>query len=329
MDFKSPIDITAVIGAVTKHKDLLTAIDEGDAHDILKHFTAIPGVTDSIVLGRVTLASVGRKYTGEFKGHVESGEFQPRTLKVYPCVMEMADEPERYRRTYITEVKGGLWPKQHPFEVWIINYGLKSASNDLHNVCLTAEYSEAEGKDTLADSFDGPLTILQKEITAGTISKDKGNMFATGAMTRADVGEKLLEMWRDMPQKFRNRGGVMYISEDLGNMYDDWLDDQGTLVTGSGAETAGEQYLRNTNKKCKLVRLSGYPEKSQFVILTFDGNIYYGYDKDSDFKSLKPFNSGNPYKFTAAGKFVLGFQFATIHKNLFRVNDQSIVPASE
>ncbi len=45
MNFADPIDITAVIGAVKKHKDLMVAIDAGEARDILQHFTPIPGVT--------------------------------------------------------------------------------------------------------------------------------------------------------------------------------------------------------------------------------------------------------------------------------------------
>ena len=327
MNFADPIDITAVIGAVKKHKDLMVAIDAGEARDILQHFTPIPGVKDSIELGKTILMSVSRKYTGEFKGQVESGKIVPRRLIVRPCVMEMADEPERYRRTYITEVKGGLDANKHPFEIWIINYGLKSASKDLHDVMLTAQYSDEESKTALSDSFDGIFTILMSEKAKGNISTSKKNMFSTGVMTRANVGDKLLEMWRHMPATFRKHGGKMYISEDLGDMYDDWLDDQGTLVTGSDAETAGKKYLRNTNKKCELVRLCGMPEGSQCVLLTIKENIFYGYDKDSDFTSMLPFPSGNPYKFTAAGKYLLGFEFAYIGHELLCINDQPVTPA--
>lgn len=145
MDLTTPIDIQAVIGAVKKHKDLLVTLDAEEAGDILKHFTPIPGVKDSITLGRTTLGKISHKYTGHFVGQVSNGKIVPRTLKVYPCVMEMDDEPERYRRTYITEVKGGLYPKEHPFEIWLNNYGIKCASKELHDVILIAKYdSDAE-----------------------------------------------------------------------------------------------------------------------------------------------------------------------------------------
>lgn len=327
MDYTTPIDITAVLEAVREHQDLLVTLDAEQAGDILQHFTPMPGVTDSITLGRTTLGKISHKYTGQFLGQLAAGKIVPRTLVVYPCVMEMSDEPERYRRAYITEVKGGLDPNSHPFEVWLNNYGIKSASKELHDVILTAKYDADSKKTSLADSFDGPLTIIQKGITDGDISDANGNLYTGMAtLTAANIGTELLKMYRAIPQTMKKYEVQMHISVDLGEMYDDWLDAQGTLITGSGAETAGQQYLRNTNHKCKLVRMSGMPEGSQFVWITIKENQFYGYDKESDMNTIKPFNSGNPYLYTAAGKYVLGFQFATFDKSLFLCNNKPIVP---
>lgn len=327
MDYTTPIDITAVLEAVREHQDLLVTLDAEQAGDILQHFTPMPGVKDSITLGRTTLGKISHKYTGQFLGQLAAGKIVPRTLVVYPCVMEMSDEPERYRRAYITEVKGGLDPNSHPFEVWLNNYGIKSASKELHDVILTAKYNADSKKTSLADSFDGPLTIIQKGITNGDISDANGNLY-TGmeTLTAANIGTELLKMYRAIPQTMKKYEVQMQISVDLGEMYDDWLDAQGTLITGSGAETAGQQYLRNTNHKCKLIRMSGMPEGSQFVWITIKENQFYGYDKESDMNTIKPFNSGNPYLYTAAGKYVLGFQFATFDKSLFLCNNKPIVP---
>lgn len=327
MDYTTPIDITAVLQAVREHQDLLVTLDAEQAGDILQHFTPMPGVNDSITLGRTTLGKISHKYTGQFLGQLEAGKIVPRTLVVYPCVMEMSDEPERYRRAYITEVKGGLDPNSHPFEVWLNNYGIKSASKELHDVILTAAYDADSAKTSLADSFDGPLTIIQKGITAGDISAVNGNLYTGMAtLTKANIGTELLKMYRAIHQTMKKYVVQMHISIDLGEMYDDWLDAQGVLVTGSGAETAGQQFLRNTNHKCKLVRMSGMPEGSQFVWITIKENQFYGYDKESDMNTIKPFNGGNPYLYTAAGKYVLGFQFATFDKSLFLCNNKPIVP---
>lgn len=325
MDLTTPINIEAVITAVREHRDLLVTLDAEKAGDILQYFTPVPGVKDSLTLGRTSLGKISHKYTGEFIGQLEAGKIAPRTLKVYPCVMEMSDEPERYRRAYITEVKGGLNPNEHPFEIWLNNYGIKSASKELHDVIMVAKYDSDSAKTSLKDSFDGPLTIIQQGITSKEISVANGNLYTGMAtLTAANIGTELLKMYRKLPSTLRDQGVQMHISYDLGDMYDDWLDAQGTLVTGSGAETAGQQFLRNTQGKCKLIRMSGMPEGSQFVWITVKENQLYGYDQESDMTTIVPFPSGNPYKYTAAGKYVLGFQFVSFDKSMFLCNDKGM-----
>lgn len=159
MDFKAPIDITTVLTAVKKHRDILKAVDKLDASEVLKHFTPVPGITDSLELGKVEGGSISSKYTGKFEAGKYLGKIVPRRLVVRPVVMEMSDEPERYRRTYIAEVPGTL-RKEHPFELWLINHGHELASNDLLFAIFTAKYSADENKTDIQDSFDGIGTIV-------------------------------------------------------------------------------------------------------------------------------------------------------------------------
>ena len=55
--------------------------------------------------------------------------------------------------------------------------------------------------------------------------------------------------------------------------------------------------------------------------------MVYGFDKASDFRSIRPFASGNPYQFTAAGKYVIGFQVISIHKSELKINELPIDPS--
>ena len=166
MDFKAPIDITAVLTAVKKHKDILKAVDKLDASEVLRHFTPVPGITDSLELGKVEGGSISGKYTGKFTAGKYLGKIVPRRLVVRPVVMEMSDEPERYRRTYIAEVPGTL-RKEHPFELWLINHGHELASNDLLFAIFTAKYSADEEKTDIQDSFDGIGTIVTEGEAVG------------------------------------------------------------------------------------------------------------------------------------------------------------------
>jgi hypothetical protein len=116
------------------------------------------------------------------------------------------------------------------------------------------------------------------------------------------------------------------MSADLVDMYTDWYEAKYTFVAGVGDEEGHPLYLRGTNKKCEIVPVYGLPQDSQFVLLTTQQNMCYGFDKESDLKTVKPFNSGNPYWFTMAGKYVFGCQFASIHKSEFCVNDRRLAP---
>jgi hypothetical protein len=326
LDLTKPIDITLVNAAVVKHKDVLKALDMLDVQDVLKDCTPMPGVTDSLTLGKVEGGTISSKYSGVFIGDKNLGKIVPRKLMVYPVVAEMADEPERYRRAFIADVAGGLWDKKHPFEVWIIQHGINLASQDLHDAIFVAAYDTDPGKTKIEDSFDGWGSILMAEKTNGKISASIGNLFATGALTRVSIGDKLLEMYRKMPKTFRKKQAIMWISEDIGDMYDDWLKDE--TIQLPGTDESGHQYLKGTNKKCRIKRTNAFPEGSQFVLLTTRANMVYGFDKMSNLTAMKPFNSGNPYLFTAAMKYIWGTQFISIHPSELMINDQPLTPAS-
>ena len=325
MDLKAPIDITAVMTAVKKHKDLLKAVDRLEAMEVLQHFTPMPGITDSIELGKVEGGTISSKYNGVFLGDKKMGVIVPRRLVVRPVVMEMADEPERYRRSYIAEVPGEV-RKEHPFELWIIQHGHNLASEDLLNAIFIAKYSAAADDLEITDAFDGIGTVLGTDRASNLITEALGNMFVTGTLTRANIGDQLKAMFQSRPETFKRKKSKMFLSATLGDMYDDWRKDEGQIIIGQTEETSGTQYLLGSNGKCELVRLPNLPEGSQFVLLTTRANLVYGFDKESDFKSIRPFMSGNPYLFTATGKYVIGFQAISIHKTEFCMNEAELFP---
>ena len=160
-NYNDPIDITAVNTAVKKHGKTLDAIPRLGADAILKHMTPLQGITDSYTFTKAVLKTVSSKYTGEFKGLKNIGKFVPRTLTVYPIVMEVLDEPERYRRSYVTEVRGAIEIAKHPFEMWLVQEILKQASNDLLGALATAKYSSADGDTAITDAFDSIPAIVE------------------------------------------------------------------------------------------------------------------------------------------------------------------------
>lgn len=321
MDLTKPIDISAVNNTRVEYGDVLQGLNMLQAADILNDCYPSLGIQNSRVIGRTEHGSISAKYSGTFVGDKKQGTVVPRTLTVHPVVAEMADEPERYRTTFIADVAGGLWAKNLPFELWLVQYGIKLASEELYYALFSAKYSAESGDKALTDSFDGWFAIIDADITAGRISALKKNYYVNGAITRANAGEYLLDMWRSRHEALRTKNTLMWISEDVGDLYDDWYRDEHD--TPPMVDVAGQMYLEGTNGRVRLRRTGAFPSGSQRVILTNRENMIYGTDKLEDMKAMAAFNSGNPYLFTAAMKYVFGTQFESVHERQFATNDRS------
>jgi hypothetical protein len=322
LDFKNPIDIEAVNNTSVVYGDVLKPVDQLDVKVLLDNMMLALGVQSSLVLGKKEHGSITKKYNGIFEGDKNLGTIVPRTLVVYPVVAEIADEPERYRRSFITQVNGNMWKKEHPFALWIVQDSLRMVSEELYYAIFPAKRSELAGDKSILDSFDGYFTIIDNDITAGLISAAKNNMYAPGtAITRANAGEYLLEMWRSRHAVLRNANTNLWVSAAVGDLYDDWYRDEHDAPPN--VETTGQTFLDGTNKRCQLIRTNAFPVGSQRTILTKRTNMYCGLDELADLKSIRAFIGANPYLFTATMKFVWGTQFESIHEREFCVNDRS------
>lgn len=317
MDLTKPIDIASVNNTSVKYKKEIQTLDMLSANAMLQHFTLVSGVTDSIVLSHMIPGdNNSRGYDGTFTADKKIGTIVPRTLTVRPIVYELSDEPERLRRTFLTEVRGAV-ENPESFYRWLIDWCIAKASEELYNVLMVADYNSGTAGSHINLAFDGLETIIADEITATNISAANGNLYDPGAVyTSANTGDLLLAQWRAMPATFRMKGGDCHISVDMGDLYDDWYKaehDAPPMV-----DTAGQTFLDGTNGKCRLIRHSNIA--NQRVIMTRKENIVYGTDKMSDMSSLRAFESGNPYLFTAVMKYVFGIQIVTLDKSMFSVN---------
>jgi hypothetical protein len=316
-DLTKPIDITLVNDTAKRYLKELKSLEKLAAAEVLQHFTPMLGIQDSLVITYIEHKNISGKYTGEFKGDKQIGIAVPRTLVVKPCVAEMADEPERYRRSYITAIAGGLEVNKHPFEKWLLQYGIEVASEELVDAIYQAKYDADVAKVSLMDAFDGIGTIIAAEIAkadAEGLKLVNKNLFDFNVVVdKTNIGDVLLAQYRSAHTTMKRKGSVMIISEDMGEMYDDWYKANHDRLPN--LDTAGQQFLEGTNKKCQLIRWTNINDGK--VILTRKKNLVFGVDKLSDMKSMKAFNSGNPYMFTAAMKYVFGVQFASInHREL-------------
>lgn len=327
MNFNDPIDITAVNTAVKAHSKEIIAINHQGADAMLRHMSPMVGITDSYTFTEAFFKKVSSRYTGTFKEQKNIGSFGNRTLTVHPCVIEVLDEPERYRRTYITEVRGAIEIAKHPFEIWLVNHILQQASEDLLPCIWNAVLKDDSSHTDLKDSFNGLGYHIKQGKTDGTIATGKSNLVSTGKFTRADVGTQLLSMWRHMPELFRNQKSKLYIPYAVGDLYDDWFADEHPNVhsPGQSPDETKQQTLYGSKGMCELVRCPGMPDDSSFAMLTLQSNVVYGMDKQSDMRTLRAVPAD--YMFKALGKYLFGTQFTTFRYEMFCCNDQNVDPA--
>ena len=319
MDYTKPIDITVFNNTGLQHSKDIKTVNMLKAEDALKHFSLEMGVKDSRKIYEYNpTGGNSRKYDGEFKGG-SLGKMTGRTITVYPIVFEMSDEPERYRRSFINDIALKKANETTLFELWLRQRGIEQASEELYNAIWIAKRDEDPANKGIEFSFDGIETIIEADIETEVISTSKKNLYDGGsALSVANIGEMLLEMWRSAHQTFKEKGGLMKMNHTLAEMYDSWYQaqhDKPPMI-----DVAGQMFLEGTNGKCKIVRLGCIPEDSQRVVLTSDMNLCYGIDDLNDLKKLEAFASGNPYMFTANMKYVFGTQIRSIHPRNFVTN---------
>lgn len=317
MDLTKPIDVTSVNNTGTIYKKEIQTLNMLSANATLQHMTLVSGVKDSLVLSHLKPGdNNSRGYDGSFTADKNIGTIVPRTLTVRKIVYELSDEPERLRRLFFAEVPGSM-DKPETFYRWLIQWCIAKASEELHDVAFDAEYSSVLAGSHINKAFDGIETIIAAEIVGTGISAANGNYYdPEAAYTASNIGTLLLEQFRAQPKVFRDKGCDCHMSIDMGDMYDDWYraeHDAPPMV-----DTAGQMFLEGTNGKCKIIRHANI--NNQRVIMTRKQNLVYGTDKVSDMSSLRAFESGNPYLFTAVMSYVFGVQIVTLDKTEFCTN---------
>ncbi len=318
MDLTKPIDITAINNTAKQYDKQIRTLNLLDVMNVLKKFGLRTGFKESVDIHEFQNAfGNSKKYTGTFTGGIAIGAIVPRNLKIYPIVYEMMDEPERYRATFINDVACGKVLETTSFELWLVERGIEAASEELYNVLFTAVRSDVVTDTGIEFSFNGLETLIANEITSTKISAANKNYYDAGVpFTMGNIGDKLKEMWRSAHPTMKQKGGIMYLSIVLAEMYDDWFFT--THDKWPQVDMYGQTLLEGSNGLVSFVKLSNM--NNQRVILTMDGNITYGTESINDMKNLQAFQSGNPYVFTATMKYTFGLQFESVHQRKFIVS---------
>lgn len=175
-----------------------------------------------------------------------------------------------------------------------------------------------ETPDTNEEKFDwaggraivkGFNSILNAEETAGKIVP-----VSTGAITSADAYAQFTQVWRNLPEQLRLKGGLIYCSQ---NSYEALMDSAEEKTKKNYEQVDSISYLAKTDKKA-IVKPVNWLAGSNRIIASVTGNFWMGTDQTSDMNTLKIMEQ--MYHLEAGITFMLGFQIADLEA--LSTNDQ-------
>lgn len=134
------------------------------------------------------------------------------------------------------------------------------------------------------DLFNGFDTITSSEITAGTISKDKGNLYDfTSVLDATNTVDGLKALYFSCTDELQEVPTKLFIPKSVYNNYNDDY----KLTTGliPYNREFSKTFLEGSNDLCELVPLSN-KKNSNYLHLTTKDNMLVGCDQESDLETL-------------------------------------------
>lgn len=280
-----------------------------------KFLTGLPGCTTNQFLGSAEVKAQFVPYAAD-KRVDSSTEIIFRELEIHFGCMNVDFVPNNYVQTLLG--KGGsvrgLGQTKTDMAKLILSNIMSSAGHNLAMALATAEY-DATG-DTTMDLFDGYLTIINKEITAGNLSYAKGNLLdleETMDFTNACKLIKKIEFGLD-PQ-LRKQKRLLYCDPMVLDMYNESYQLTHTaLVYNKEYDQPIVEGSRGLMTFAPLDSLAG----TGIIFIAPKENVVYGYDSLSDTETLEVLRH-DVDTWTAAAKIFFGVQFRTLDKRFLKV----------
>lgn len=184
----------------------------------------------------------------------------------------------------------------------------KARGQHIAQAVLTGKRN-AEGT-TTEDLCDGLVTIAEKEITAGTISTEVGNLIKLSeAFTMENACDLLKEeVVFKLNQFLRRENNVLLCAPELVDMYNESY--QATHASLNYNKAYNQPFVEGSNDRLTLV---GLPEMAgqKHLILTQKDNMLWATDNKSDESFVDIMRTGH-YDLSFAANMFLGTQFRTI-----------------
>lgn len=282
-------------------------------------WTVYDGVKDELPLPKLSI--------GELVVPGDNVNFTPKTnviglgariLKTRNWKVDLLIDPAALEKTWLGYVNAlGSRSEAIPLEQFVIEDLIKRIQKDIRTRALYRGVYNAGGTASI-DIVNGLLKLVTDEIAASNITP-----IATGAVTSANVVDKLLQVHDGLGQEYKDEMTVMPVNSTIFDWYSRKFSPilNTNLIGAGGAPVQNglinEIRLEGTN--CMIKREVGLGT-SQRLIITPAGNRVLGIDSMDDFTNFEFQRFNRTIKVLVDGK--IGVNFNQVDNGALAVNDQ-------
>lgn len=292
-------------------------------------FTAGIASIESGVKGKRTLPNLtigdnlSKRWTSTFGDAPDNDDkvvWDQRVLETYLNKLEFSFVPTEWENNYMGFLRrSGQDPMDFPFEAFIMMKIVQKQRKEFEDAVWQAvQAGVAADTDPLEATFDGFLHIISDEITATNITP-----VATGAITSANILEKVRDMWAVVDTAYKT-DAQMAILMDFADFdiyriaYKELYHESPSPAPQAGTDYPGVLFELGGGR-VRIIPVPGLGTSKRKIITPLD-NLVLGFD---GVENLNLNVEQNHWQLDIFGAYRIGVQFRTLEPGVLVVNDQA------
>lgn len=283
------------------------------AKDVLKFFTPVYKLRGDkkmpSIYGKSQFSPFKKDKSSDAEVHIDWRTLTTRHANVIESFapVDYVDMPLGIDSEYLGEKL-----KKAPQTVLIMATLSASRGEPLAQAVFTGKYNP-EGT-TSEDIADGIITIADKEIEAGNISEEKGNLYVMPELTFENCCDEIKKFVFSMDPFLRKQTNFLFCAPEVVDMYN-----ESYLLTHQAVpynKEYDQPYVEGSSKKLTLV---GLPQLAgtKIMFATQKKNLLYGTYLESD-QSFVDIMRKNHYEMSMASDMWIGFNYRTLDKRVIK-----------
>lgn len=294
-----------------------------------RFFTASIGSVESGIKGKRTLPlltigdNLSKRWTSDFgdspnnDGKVVWGQ---RVLETFLNKLEFSFVPTEWENNYMGFLRrSGQDPMDFPFEAFVMMKIVQKQRKEFEDAVWQAVQAGVPADtDPMQATFDGFLQIIADEITATNISP-----VITGAITPANILEKIRDMWAVVDTAYKT-DAEMAILMDFADFdtyriaYKELYHQSPSTAPQTGTDYPGVLFELGGGR-VRIIPVPGLGTSKRKIITPLS-NLVLGFD---GVENLNLNVEQNHWRLDIFGAYRIGVQFRTLEEGVLVVNDQA------